>query len=61
MGKHSGGPQETDSDRVIRVLARMVDSHRAEQIAGWIRSEEEAEADVQEIIDDAWREVTGYE
>ncbi len=61
MGKHSGGPEELDSDRVIRVLAKMVDSHRSEQIPGWVRSEEEAEEDVQEIIEDAWREVTGYE
>lgn len=59
MGKHS--PQESDEARVIRVLAREVDALRCQAIAGWVRSDDDAEADIQEIIDDAWREVTGDE
>lgn len=59
MGKHS--PQESDGDRVIRILAKMVDAYRCEQISGYVRTEQEAEADVQEIIDDAWQEATGDE
>ncbi len=49
---------QSDSDRVIRLLAGMVDALRCEQqLVGYVRTDAEVERDVQEVIDDAWGEV----
>lgn len=61
MGKHScdRDPQKADSDLVIYHLAKIIDSCRAQQYPDWVRTEEEAEKDILEIIEDAWGEVSG--
>jgi hypothetical protein len=64
MGRHSNDPVErtvSNHDLVIRHLAKLVDAYRCEQTVGWIRDEEEVERDIQEIIDDAWREIEDRE
>ena len=49
---------QSDSDRVIRLLAAQVDALRCEQeLVGYVRTDAEVERDVQEVIDDAWEEV----
>jgi hypothetical protein len=59
MGKHSRdyNPGVSDHEKVIRHLATLVDAYRCEQTVGWVRDEEEVQRDIQEIVDDAWREV----
>lgn len=59
MGRHTRSlPVVTsDADKVIRILAEKVDALRCEQIASYVRTEDEMQEDVQEIIDDAWAAV----
>jgi len=63
MGRHTQSIPivRPDHDRVIEILARQVDSLRCEQLAGFVRTQDEVEQDVQEIIADAWNEVNGGE
>lgn len=59
MGRHTRSIPivQSDHDRVIRLLATEVDALRCEQIATYVRTDDEVKRDIQEIIDDAWAEV----
>ena len=59
MGRHTSSIPiiKPDHDRVILILATQVDALRCEQLAGFVRSDDEVQQDIQEIIDDAWQEV----
>lgn len=59
MGKHTASIPiiKPDHDRVILLLATQVDALRCEQLAGFVRTDDEVQGDIQEIIDDAWQEV----
>lgn len=61
MGRHTRSIPivQSDHDRVILLLATKVDALLCEQIASFVRTDEEVQKDIKEIIDDAWAEVRG--
>jgi hypothetical protein len=63
MGRHTQSIPivKPDHDRVILILASQVDALRCEQLAGFVRTDDEVQNDIQEIIDDAWQEVRADE
>lgn len=63
MGRHTRSIPivKPDHERVIYLLAKQIDAMRCEQLVGYVRTETEAQKDIQEIIDDAWAEVRANE